>query len=95
MTTGWVRSPRALGFDHSLSRAAGEAPEPPRVARDGPGGLSAVGSLPLAFFSKMGGYAWALVIPFGCIVVCLIWRKLSGGCARVHPPGVAPEALEG
>jgi hypothetical protein len=33
-TVGWVRSPRALGFDHSLGRDAGEAPEPPRIARD-------------------------------------------------------------
>jgi hypothetical protein len=28
-------------------------------------------------------------------VVSLIWEKSSGGCARAHPLGVVPEALEG
>jgi hypothetical protein len=50
----------------------------------------------LAFFSKMEGYAWVFVIPFGLIVVYLcFWRKLSSGCVRAHPSGVAPDALEG
>jgi hypothetical protein len=34
MTAGQVGSPRALGIDHSLDREAGEASEPPRIARD-------------------------------------------------------------
>jgi hypothetical protein len=30
-----------------------------------------------------------------CFVLFSLGRVLSGGCARAHPPGVAPEALEG
>jgi hypothetical protein len=55
--------------------------KPLRVVRDRPGGLFDVVSLSLALFSRIEGYAWALVIPFGCIAVYLFWRKLSGGCA--------------
>jgi hypothetical protein len=71
MIAGQVRSPWALGFDHSLGRDAGEASEPPCIARDQPGGLAAVVSLFLVFFSRTEGYAWALIIPFGCVVVYL------------------------
>jgi hypothetical protein len=39
-----------------------------------------------------------LLLGFGQVVVgasaCLC-TAFSGGCARAHPPGVAPEALEG
>jgi hypothetical protein len=39
--------------------------------------------------------AWRLLSHFFCKGTGLSWLRFrSGGCARVHPPGVAPEASE-
>jgi hypothetical protein len=65
MIVGQAESPCSLGLDHSLGQDAGEAPEPLHAARDRPDGLLGYHIISLALFSRMEGYTWALITPFG------------------------------